>query len=725
MALVSLVGGVSAQTSDAANHMSALQQDVIQHIGCDNAACTAALQRLLDYYEERYTAQSPQYAECVLWSAMICHQSHDRKQCKQLLTKSDELFKKYGPGPFYGRDTINEIFRLDLLTAIEEDLERDYYAVKYARRASELKEAFFGEGSEVTLNAKLDLSKLYASRLRDLKSARTHTEAYNAYVELIRDKFCAMSDTGRENYWDTAIRYIHKTTSLAYGMGKPHALQNRNFSMETYNALLLSKGLLLNVSTGFENFVEEYGSEEAVELLYDKKRLLADGGSRAEVDSLDYAMIAALAKDDIRYTIPELKISWRDVQAALQEDDLAIEFYRTATKEYGAVLLRKNWKQPKLVSLKDHISCGKKVYMLDDALRICKDSMQTIKGYDELYWRVGKVIWDDRIVAHFPGTEKGKVYFSADGLLQVIGIEYLPFVKPSEERYVTVAELYNMNRLSSTRVLAMEDYGNDEFTATLFGGLAYRMTNKSMEAEAKKHPRQRGLDYTQLYSREGAAVVIEPLPNTLKEVDEISDVINNNKGKAQKYVEEKGVEEAFKSLSGDSPQVLHVATHGFYIPQSAGGAAHLNEMDNSLKRTGLLLAGAHRAYIAHERPQKSEDGILSAYEISQLDLNRVELAVLSACETGLGDITYDGVAGLQRGFKMAGTRSLLMSLWKVDDKATYYLMTEFYRNWIERKMDKTLALKRAQHSLRTHKEHPEWRSPKFWAAFILLDDYQK
>ena len=96
------------------------------------------------------------------------------------------------------------------------------------------------------------------------------------------------------------------------------------------------------------------------------------------------------------------------------------------------------------------------------------------------------------------------------------------------------------------------------------------------------------------------------------------------------------------------------------------------------------------------------------------------MVVLSACQTGQGDITGDGVFGLQRGFKKAGVQSILMSLWKVDDEATCLLMTEFYRHWIGEKKTKHYALELAKQTVRSHKEKG-WDDPKYWAAFILLD----
>ena len=137
-----------------------------------------------------------------------------------------------------------------------------------------------------------------------------------------------------------------------------------------------------------------------------------------------------------------------------------------------------------------------------------------------------------------------------------------------------------------------------------------------------------------------------------------------------------------------------------------------------MSRSGLLMAGS-MSYLDNEQiPDNVDDGILTAREISRLDLTTASLVTLSACETALGDITGEGVFGLQRGFKKAGANSILMSLWKVDDEATCMLMTEFYRNWIGQGKSKHEALELAKEAVR---KHPGWEDPKYWAAFILLD----
>ena len=140
----------------------------------------------------------------------------------------------------------------------------------------------------------------------------------------------------------------------------------------------------------------------------------------------------------------------------------------------------------------------------------------------------------------------------------------------------------------------------------------------------------------------------------------------------------------------------------------------------ALACSGLLFAGVDNIRFCEPIPDGVEDGVMNAAEISHLDLHGTELVVLSACQTAQGIITGDGVFGLQRGFKKAGANSILMSLWKVDDEATCLLMTEFYKNWIGKKMTKYAALEAAKKSVQSRKEKG-WDDPKYWAAFILLD----
>jgi CHAT domain-containing protein len=185
-----------------------------------------------------------------------------------------------------------------------------------------------------------------------------------------------------------------------------------------------------------------------------------------------------------------------------------------------------------------------------------------------------------------------------------------------------------------------------------------------------------------------------------------------------------GNEESFKALSGKKTPIIHLATHGFFykneevVNKPFFETMHIGEQpirpDNSLKRSGLILAGAQKAWLGEAIPDSVEDGILLAEEIATMDLIGTDLVVLSACETGLGEITSEGVFGLQRAFKKAGVQTIIMSLWSVNDLATSLFMRVFYQEWLSGKT-KHEAFAIAQKTVRESYEGNDW------AAFIMLD----
>ena len=144
-----------------------------------------------------------------------------------------------------------------------------------------------------------------------------------------------------------------------------------------------------------------------------------------------------------------------------------------------------------------------------------------------------------------------------------------------------------------------------------------------------------------------------------------------------------------------------------------------SKKEDQLIRTGLLMAGANNVWCGKEHVSGIEDGILTADEISRLDLSNTDLVVLSACETAKGKVDdVDGVLGLQRGFKKAGVNTIVMSLWKIPDQATSILMTSFYEHLLQGK-DARTSLKEAQKHLMN--QNDGYRNPYYWAAFVVLD----
>ncbi len=212
------------------------------------------------------------------------------------------------------------------------------------------------------------------------------------------------------------------------------------------------------------------------------------------------------------------------------------------------------------------------------------------------------------------------------------------------------------------------------------------------------------------------------LPGTKTEVEEISKSLNAHNWKTLSYTDEYASEENLRKVN--SPKVLHIATHGFYLKSVESddklflGFENSAINDNSLLRSGIILAGAGPSTADSLNKDSENDGIVTAYEASLLNLSNTDLVVLSACQTGLGDeMGSEGVAGLQRSFTIAGAKNIIMSLWPVDDDATQQLMTEFYKNYATTQNAET-AFKIAQ--LQVKKKYPK---PYFWAAFVLLKTF--
>ena len=200
---------------------------------------------------------------------------------------------------------------------------------------------------------------------------------------------------------------------------------------------------------------------------------------------------------------------------------------------------------------------------------------------------------------------------------------------------------------------------------------------------------------------------INELPGTENELNDIVALVDRNKIGYKEFEGPDASEENVRKIA--QPEVLHIATHGYFLNAISSTETQFR---NPLLQSGLLLAGCQLK--PHLTDSRKEDGILTAYEASTLPLYQTTLVILSACETGLGDVKNgEGVYGLQRAFLMAGAQRVLMSLWKVDDESTRQFMVAFYEDWIQ-SQDIDRAYQTAQRAVRL--AHPE---PYYWAAFIL------
>ncbi|MBC7776122.1 MAG: CHAT domain-containing protein [Phycisphaerae bacterium] len=322
------------------------------------------------------------------------------------------------------------------------------------------------------------------------------------------------------------------------------------------------------------------------------------------------------------------------------------------------------------------------------------------------------------------------VYFAPSGLLHRLNLAAIP--TPEGHVY---GERRQLVVLGSTRQLVVPNNSNQTSTndAYLVGGIRYD-SNSTIIAYANQDASLRGLELpsTLAFQPDSFSItrggVLDYLPATAVEVRDIAQTLGSVGIQAKVDTGYYATEEAFRQLGvkSPSPRIVHLATHGYFFPdpivsstrQLALSSEPIFKMsEHPMIRSGLIMAGAKQAWLTGKHPEGHEDGILTAYEISQMNLSGTELVVLSACETGLGDIVgNEGVYGLQRAFKIAGAKYLVMSLWKVDDRSTRAFMTAFYRHWLTEKQSVPQAFRSTQREMR--KAYP---SAYDWAGFVLIE----
>jgi CHAT domain-containing protein len=218
---------------------------------------------------------------------------------------------------------------------------------------------------------------------------------------------------------------------------------------------------------------------------------------------------------------------------------------------------------------------------------------------------------------------------------------------------------------------------------------------------------------------ESRGLTLAPLPGSQKEVEEITALLQKNGLQFNLLTQENATESALKAVK--KPKIMHLATHGYFLANSRNGTAGLSRgvvERNPMLRSMLFFAGA-QATLDKKNNSKSEgdDGILTAYEVQNMDLEGTELVVLSACQTAQGKLQNgEGVFGLQRALRIAGAQNIILSLWDVDDAVGRIFMRTFYEKWLGG-MSKSAAFRFAQ--LEVKKAYPQ---PFYWAGFVLVGE---
>ncbi|AFU68176.1 TPR repeat and CHAT domain containing protein [Psychroflexus torquis ATCC 700755] len=502
----------------------------------------------------------------------------------------------------------------------------------------------------------------------------------------------------------------------------------------------LLKGLLLNQS---KNITEKLAdlNDEVINLQIDEyinnKQLL----NRLEVEknlnneevlndlkakiSRSEVELVQLYNKKFKKTI-DFNKSWKKVQKKLKDNEVAIEFSRFNNISYQsldstfymAYIIKKGVDKPEVIKLFEEDQLLKIVTYAGglNQLNLSRGSKASNVGDKIKTNSLYNLIWKP-LEQYLTNIET--VYYAPSGLLHNISFAALN----TDNRFLI--NKYNLYQLSSTFELAQGFEQPTPDNILLIGGIEYDYLKKETQKKIVKNE-SKPLDLLAINSERGKGNKWSYLPGTLNEINNLKKLLIDKNKNSEILKGDAATESRFKSLSNNSPNIIHIATHGFFFENKSKSKDFLSFSDenrkfkaneNPLKRTGLLLSGANYAWINGDNPFEIDNGVLTAEEISTLDLSNTKMVVLSACETGLGDIdASEGVYGLQRAFKMAGVDIIIMSLWEVPDEETAEFMNLFYSNWLGG-IDVRIAFNQTQRSMSNkYKDHPEK-----WAAFVLFE----
>ena len=564
--------------------------------------------------------------------------------------------------------------------------------------------------------------------LKDISSSIASLHEMNRYSLINIEKiFSHFTGIERDNYWtETSGERVFINNLIAYHSNDDNAIGT------AYNNAIFCKNLLVNSKRLLDRYISKSSDQYLIDR-YNKYNVLKS--------ELAYKSASSVTRDSLAREIIDVERSilnsagsfgewlvedtktWKGIQKSLDDHEIAIEFCYSPHMDtfsklepfYGAFVLRKGYNVPILVSL-ENVDVVENVFDNDNPDELFVNELYSDKKKAKLY----NMLWH-KLTPYLKDVKT--VYYSPTGRLSNVNFDVL-----LGEDGVMLGERYSMNRVSSTAnidEIKAKDLSQYQ-SSVLYGNIKYDESQSDMADASYTYDTFSGTEvHSELALRsENERGKWGPIPSTKKEISNIGTILTKKGINVTTYEEKAGNEESFKALTGKSPEIIHLATHGFVIdtPKKAEGNKFVastsvySQKDSYMMWAGLMLAGGNNIWQGNFNLTNVEDGILTADEISRLDLSGTKLVVLSACETARGKVDpVDGVYGLQRAFKMAGAQTIVMSLWKVQDNATCMLMTHFYE-YLMSGQEKHRALWNAMMDVRE-----VYKDPYYWAGFVMLD----
>ncbi len=642
--------------------------------------------------EKRFGKKHPDYAHMLNNLASLYLEMGKDEQVEDLLKRARAIYEdKFGQKHPSFASTVNNLGNFYRYKGRLEEAKVEL------QTAHSIRAEILGPDHPDYVESEEDLAILFWEIGDYSKAIGMYEVILDRSLQFIDKYFAPMSESEKTKYWDKLRPRFQRFYSLVLVASADHP----SAVGKMYNYQLRTKALLLNatnkiksqiLSSGDYQLIEEYlvwlDQKESLSRYYSySKAELAE--EKINIDSLENA---ANAKEkwlsekskifDEGYQSEQ--ISFKDIAGSLTASEAAVEIVQvekfkngfTGEINYAAIVLKGGTTSPELVVIENGAQLEGRYYKYYK--NAIKQKLKDEYSYDQ-YWK--------SIEAALEGSEQ--LYVSLDGIYNQINLNTL-----ADANGKFVIEKNGIVLLSNTKDLPSfkANTGAVSFSkATLVGFPEYGNDDEVL-----------------------------PLPGTKREVEIISKTISTSVD-AQSFIGQEATETNVKSIR--QPEVLHIATHGFFLEDVSNksdkvfGVEPDRAQENPLLRSGLLLTGAGNTISGINTTEAipGDNGVLTAYEAMNMDLHETKMVVLSACETGLGDIkSGEGVYGLQRSFLVAGSEAVIMSLWKVSDEATQQLMTNFYSN-LSKGGDLQTSFEKAQLALKT--KYPD---PYYWGAFVLV-----
>ncbi|MDL5049260.1 CHAT domain-containing protein [Oscillatoria amoena NRMC-F 0135] len=611
---------------------------------------------------------------------------------EELFKKSQEIYKKrFTEQNIYYAKVTNDLGNFYRMNARYNEAETQL------NKALSVRESLLGNNHPDYVNTKENLAILYWKSGRFNQAYMAYRDVMDKTIEFINRYFPPMSEAEKTSYWDVTAPRFQRFFNFAIEGN----VELDHVAQDFFDYQMATKALLLNSTNKVKNTILASNDKQLIAdylLWLDKKEQLARLYSYSKEQLKEQKIdLTSLERDAnaMERTLSERsadfysgystqKISYKQVRDLLADNEAVVDIVRvrgfnqdfTTNVKYVALVLLKNQELPKLIVLENgsELETRYAKYYTTVIQKRLPDEF----CYDQ-YWA--------RIDSELGG--KRMIYISPDGVYNQVNLNTLR--KPDGD--------YLVNRYDFVMI------GN---------------TQDLIELKARKSIAGKK-DALLLGFPDYGTNDVPPLPGTKVELEGVSKVLKTAGFQITQFMERNATESNIKNVKG--PALLHIATHGYFlkdVDESGGsvfGVNAENASNNPLLRSGLILAGAGRAIegTGSADMTSNDNGILTAYEAMNLNLENTGLVILSACETGLGDVkSGEGVYGLQRAFLVAGADALIMSLWKVDDEATQLLMTNFYTNWIKLN-NRQKAFKQAQLQLMA-----KFKEPYYWGAFVMM-----